>query len=236
MQEAWRGEPCNAICSARQLCRRCTGCLRHLATGSSTSIFWSWAAERMSPVTIDASGLGPLIAHIRCSVAASDDHRHAGIGVVDRSAAFLPAGAAVYEVRGYSPDCRLAGYWAGGLHVYLAQRDVHGHSAPRPCALSPPPDTHNCRQPRRACGQRRTRASPGASLRLARPPPSSETDWESVVAIDAENRAWLRRVVAEVAWPGESTIRTPERLAGRGRTTPGRAGPRASQGVMASWA
>ena len=89
------------------------------------------------PVTIDASGLGPVIAHIRCSVAASDDHRHAGIGVVDRSAAFLPAGAAVYEVRGYSPDCRLAGYWAGRLRVYLAQRDVHGHSAPRPCALSP---------------------------------------------------------------------------------------------------
>src|SRR5260221_2525808 len=94
-------------------------------------------------VTIDASGLCPLIAHIRCSLSASDDHRHAGIGVVDRSAAFLPAGAAEYEVRGYSPDCRLAGYWAGRLHVYLAQRDVHGHSAPRPCALSPQADTHN---------------------------------------------------------------------------------------------
>src|SRR5260221_11921624 len=95
------------------------------------------------PVTIGASELGPVIAHIRCSVAANDDHRHAGIGLVDRSAAFLPAGAAVYEVRGYSPDCPLAGYWAGQLHVYLAQRDLHGYSAPRPCALSPQADTHN---------------------------------------------------------------------------------------------
>ena len=48
-------------------------------------------------------------------------------------------------------------------------------------------------------------------LRAARPPSSSETDWEPAVAIDAENRARLRRIVAEVAWPGESTIRTPER-------------------------
>jgi hypothetical protein len=42
------------------------------------------------PATIDASGLGPVIARIRCSVAASDDHRHAGIGLVDRSASYLP--------------------------------------------------------------------------------------------------------------------------------------------------
>ncbi|HLQ57424.1 MAG TPA: zinc ribbon domain-containing protein [Streptosporangiaceae bacterium] len=33
-----------------------------------------------------------------------------------------------------------------------------------------------------------------------------EPDWESVVAVDAENLAWLMRVVAEVGWPGRSMV------------------------------
>ncbi len=89
-------------------------------------------------VTIGASQLGPVITHIRCSLAARDDHRHTDIPIVDGSAAFLPAGAAVYEVLGYSPRCRLAGYWGGQLRVYLAQRDVAGHSAPVRCPLAMP--------------------------------------------------------------------------------------------------
>jgi len=83
-----------------------------------------------SDVTIDPSRLGPVITHIRCSLAASDDHRHVGIPLVDGTAAFLPAGAAVFEVRGYPPSCRLAGYVDGQLRVYLAQRDLHGESGP----------------------------------------------------------------------------------------------------------
>ena len=86
-------------------------------------------------VTIRPSRLGPVITRVRCSLAATDDHRHVGIPLVDGTAAFLPAGAAVFEVRGYSPRCRLAGYVGGQLHVYLAQHDWHGHSAPRRCAL-----------------------------------------------------------------------------------------------------
>jgi len=39
------------------------------------------------------------------------------------------------EFRGYPSRCRLAGYWGGRLHVYLAQHNVHGQSAPLPCAL-----------------------------------------------------------------------------------------------------
>ena len=34
----------------------------------------------------------------------------------------------------------------------------------------------------------------------------SETGWESVVAVDAENLAWLRHVVAEIGWPGRSMV------------------------------
>ena len=86
-------------------------------------------------VTIGPSRLGPVITHIRCSLAARDDHRHVGIPLVNGSAAFLPAGSAVFEVRGYPPRCRLAGYVGGQLHVYLAQHDVHGQSAPLRCAL-----------------------------------------------------------------------------------------------------
>jgi hypothetical protein len=86
-------------------------------------------------VTIGPDQLGPVVTRVRCSLAASDDHRHVGIPLVDGSAAFLPAGSAVFEVRGYSPRCRLAGYVDGRLHVYLAQRDLHGQSAPLRCAL-----------------------------------------------------------------------------------------------------
>ena len=86
-------------------------------------------------VTIHPSQLGPVITHIQCSLAASDDHRHAGIPLVNGSAAHLPAGSAVFAVRGYSPRCRLAGYVDGHLHVYLAQRDLHGQSASLRCAL-----------------------------------------------------------------------------------------------------
>jgi len=86
-------------------------------------------------VTIGPSQLGPVITRIRCSLAARDDHRHADIPLVDGSAAFLPAGAPVFEVRGYPPRCRLAAYRGGRLRVYLAQRDLHGHSAPVRCAL-----------------------------------------------------------------------------------------------------
>jgi hypothetical protein len=57
-------------------------------------------------VTIGPSQLGPVITRIRCSLAASGDHRHVGFPLVDGSAAFLPAGAAVFEVHGFSPRCR----------------------------------------------------------------------------------------------------------------------------------
>ncbi len=86
-------------------------------------------------LTIGPSQLGPVVTRIRCSLAASDDHQHIGIPIADGSAGFLPVGAAVYKVRGYSPRCRLAGYWGGRLRVYLAQRDLRGQSAPVRCSV-----------------------------------------------------------------------------------------------------
>jgi hypothetical protein len=129
-----RSAPAAAACPAGRL----------LPNGGRVEIEWvdflqfggrQYIAGLGPVVTIRPSRLGPVITHVRCSLAASDDHRHVGIPLVDGSAAFLPAGSAVFEVHGYSPRCRLAGYVRGQLHVYLAQRDLHGQSAPLSCAL-----------------------------------------------------------------------------------------------------
>src|SRR5215813_8222213 len=89
----------------------------------------------LSPTAnIRESDLGAVITRIRCSITALDDRHHVGFRLVDRSAAFIRAGAPVFAVRGYSPRCRLASYVGGQLHVYLAQHDVNGHTAPLRCA------------------------------------------------------------------------------------------------------
>jgi hypothetical protein len=77
--------------------------------------------------------LGRVITHVRCSLAAEEDQQRGAPPVIDRTAAFLAVGAAVYEVRGYSPSCRLAAYLHGRLQVYLAQTTVHHHIEPLPC-------------------------------------------------------------------------------------------------------
>jgi hypothetical protein len=84
----------------------------------------SYQGVRQVPVR--ASQLGPVIGHVRCSLAASEDPRRGPPPSVDGTAAFLPAGAPVYEVRGYPPACRLAAYLDGRLQFYFAQADRHG--------------------------------------------------------------------------------------------------------------
>ena len=79
--------------------------------------------------------LGHVITLVRCSLAAEEDQQRGAPPVIDRTAAFLAVGAAVYEVRGYSPSCQLAAYLHGRLQVYLAQATVHHHIEPLPCAL-----------------------------------------------------------------------------------------------------
>jgi hypothetical protein len=85
---------------------------------------------------IKAAALGRVITHIRCSLAAEENVRRGAPPIVDRTAASLPAGTAVYQVRGYPPGCRLAAYSAGRLRLYLAQTMVNRHVEPLPCALA----------------------------------------------------------------------------------------------------
>ena len=86
--------------------------------------------------TTKGAVLGRVITHIRCSLTAEEKVRRGAPPIVDRTAAFLPAGTAVYQVRGYSPGCRLAAYSVGQLRLYLAQTMVHHHTEPLPCALA----------------------------------------------------------------------------------------------------
>ena len=82
-----------------------------------------------------ASQLDRVITHVRCSLAAEENPRRAEPPLISRTAAFLPAGSAIYQVRGYPPSCRLAAYLHGQWQVYLAQTTVHQQTAPVPCAL-----------------------------------------------------------------------------------------------------
>jgi len=90
-----------------------------------------------SPVS--ASQLGRVVGHIRCSLAAGEDPGRGPAPVIDGTASFLPAGAPVYELRGYSPTCRLAAYLDGRLQLYFAQADRKGQSTAKPaaCAVRP---------------------------------------------------------------------------------------------------
>ena len=68
----------------------------------------------MVRVPIRASQLGPVIGHIRCSLTASEDPHRGAAPVVNGTASFLPAGAAVYQVRhpvlGPISPCRFRAY------------------------------------------------------------------------------------------------------------------------------
>jgi hypothetical protein len=92
-----------------------------------------------SPEPIKASQLGPVISHVRCSLAAEEDYHRGPPPVISGTAAFIAAGSAVYQVRGYQPRCRVAAYMDGQLQVYLAQTIAHHPMAPIPCALHQQP-------------------------------------------------------------------------------------------------
>jgi hypothetical protein len=88
---------------------------------------------------VRASQLGPVIGHISCSLTASEDPHRGPAPVIDGTASFLPVGAPIYELRGYSPACRLVAYRYGHLQLYLAEADRKGQptATPAPCAVQP---------------------------------------------------------------------------------------------------
>jgi hypothetical protein len=94
-------------------------------------------------IPVRPSQLGPVIGHIRCSLTASEDPHHGAPPVINGTAAFLPAGAPVYALRGYPPSCRLAAYLDGRLQIYAARTDTDGQSAPNtaPCTEQLPQHT-----------------------------------------------------------------------------------------------
>jgi hypothetical protein len=67
------------------------------------------------------SDLGAEFATVGCSV--GEDVRGCSYGV-DASAAFMPAGTRVYEVRGYRTEFRLAAVWQDRVFLYQAWRSA----------------------------------------------------------------------------------------------------------------
>jgi hypothetical protein len=80
--------------------------------------------------------LGRVVTHVRCSLAAENNYHRGAPPIVDRTAASIAAGAAVYRVRGYPAGCRLAAYSDGQLRLYFAQTMIHHRIEPLPCALA----------------------------------------------------------------------------------------------------
>jgi hypothetical protein len=119
------------------------GRLLPVGTGAAVDYvdFLQWAGRfyiaRSAPIA--PRQLGRVVTRIRCSLTAEEDQRRGAPPVTDRTAAFLPVGARVYQVHGYPAGCRVAAYGPDGLTVYLAEMR-HGSAAPapRPCATAPP--------------------------------------------------------------------------------------------------
>jgi hypothetical protein len=80
--------------------------------------------------------LGTVVLRVRCSYAAVNN----ATGMVsgpprDGDAAFLTPGTKVYNLRGWSPLCRLAAVHDQAWHVYLAYQPDTEVATPEPCAL-----------------------------------------------------------------------------------------------------
>jgi hypothetical protein len=83
--------------------------------------------------------LGSVIARVRCSLVAEESQRRGEPPITNLTASFLKAGSLIYRMRGYPATCRLASFLNGRLYAYLAQTTVHGHTAPKPCAVGQTP-------------------------------------------------------------------------------------------------
>jgi hypothetical protein len=98
-----------------------------------------YLADATSPSGSIPAQLGPVAAHVRCTISdLTQDGRHEVIGAYrDGDAAFLPVGTDLHSVAGYDPQCRIAAEHGGSTTTYLAQHEVNHHSVPLPCAVEP---------------------------------------------------------------------------------------------------
>jgi hypothetical protein len=85
--------------------------------------------------------LGPVVARVHCTINdLTRDYKHAVAEPLrNGDAAFIPVGAPIHAVNGYSSRCLLAVAVAGKVRFYRAQHEVNGHTANLPCALNTPP-------------------------------------------------------------------------------------------------
>jgi hypothetical protein len=90
--------------------------------------------------TIDPSQRGQGLGKITCALSHNSDPNRESKDLPDGTAAFLPLGTALYEIRGYTVSCRIAAENGGKLVVYLAQHEVNRRPTPV-CGNdhSPPP-------------------------------------------------------------------------------------------------
>jgi len=121
---------------------------------------------------IKASKLGRVITHVRCSLAAEDDQRHAEPPLINRTASFLAAGSAIYRS---ATTPRAADWRRTGTASYRS-------ASPRPpCTITPrprpahpierPTDTHGHEPPESLSDDRQLRRSlphPNRNAHLAK--------------------------------------------------------------------
>lgn len=97
------------------------------------------------PATLGLADRGDLQLRVLCSISEWSDKYHQTTDGRDGDAAFLPAGTAVYAVKGSSPLCRLMAKSDDGWHLYAATQNpaCHGSAAPVATALPSKPAIDN---------------------------------------------------------------------------------------------
>jgi hypothetical protein len=89
----------------------------------------------LGPSAPQPSQLGPVVAHVRCSMLGSPTDRDEP-PLVDGTAALLPVRAEILAVKGFPPECRLAAVVGTTVRLYLAQLLRSSRASPCPAGAS----------------------------------------------------------------------------------------------------
>jgi hypothetical protein len=90
--------------------------------------------EYFPNVHITAAQTGSVLTRIRCSMSTYPATSTVPDHMPNDTATALPAGTAVYLVKGFAPGCRLAAYVDGKPRTYVAMKNTKHAPAPRACA------------------------------------------------------------------------------------------------------